>query len=241
MKPTKAISILTAFLVFALAMGAFSLSYAALMAMAEANGLTGWRAYIWPLLVDFSLIVFSLAVVRASLQGERTIWAWALVGLYTLATIGFNILHAPANLTAQIIAAVAPISLFLSFELLMSQLRSEINRHNLTLSREKLADQIANESGRLDSLQKTIAAKQATLNRLNNQIDDAKKGQLAGNLLQNLELANEARQVKIAKRREQVLTLLGQGLTTAAIADQLGVSIGTIKSDRRKLNGRVKA
>jgi hypothetical protein len=44
------------------------------------------------LLLDFAMVVFSLAVLRANLRGEPTLYPWVLTGAYAgLATIG-NIL-----------------------------------------------------------------------------------------------------------------------------------------------------
>jgi hypothetical protein len=133
-KPTKTINHLTAGLVFLLAAGSFILSYSNLYETGLSLGLSPKLAWIWPLLVDFALIVFSLAVVRAGLHNERTWWPWLLVGVYTVATVAFNIYHAPANLAAQIVAIVAPVSLFLSFETLMGMLKSGVRRSGLSLS-----------------------------------------------------------------------------------------------------------
>ena len=247
MKATKVISILTAALVFLLAIGAFSLSYNALRGMAADNGITGWQSYIWPLLIDFALIVFSLAVVRASLQGEGTVYGWALVGLYTAATITFNVLHAPGNLTARVIAAVAPVSLFLSFELLMGQLKTEVKRHNLTTTLTDLAQQIDLAQNNLAKTEKQIVSKEGRLAELKAQIQEAANGQFAGRKqfipgdMTALAKANQTRQAKIAARRETVLTLLEANLSNQEIADKLNVSLSTIKNDRKALNGRVTA
>ncbi len=114
-KANKTISITTATLVFLVAIGSFSLSYSALRDVAIQNGIDESLAYIWPLLVDFSMIVFSLSVVNAYLQSETTWKQWGLVGVYTIATVSFNVAHAPHDLQAQVVAAIAPVSLFFSF------------------------------------------------------------------------------------------------------------------------------
>jgi hypothetical protein len=136
------ISIITALLVGLLALGALLLSYNALRGVAAAYGLTGWQSYIRPLLLDFALLVFSLAVVRNALLHEKTLWPWSLVGLYTAATVAFNILHAPHNPVTRVAAVVAPLSLFLSFETLMSQLKSEVRRRAALHSLAGLSAQI---------------------------------------------------------------------------------------------------
>lgn len=161
-KSAAFISRLTAILVFALAAGAFALSYDALRNVAAENGVTGWRSTVWPLLVDAALIIFSLAVVRNTLSGERTRWPWFLVALYTIATVAFNILHVPGNffripdaITRQIVAAVAPVSLFLAFETLMAMLIAGVRRSEAILSLAKLSAQ--RESMRTEN--ETIAAR----------------------------------------------------------------------------------
>lgn len=150
MKPenaTKSISYSSAVFVFLLAAGAFVLSYSNLYDTALSHGLPPRLAWIWPLLVDFALIVFSLAVVRASLHNERTWWPWLLVAIYTAGTIAFNVYHAPANLAAQVIAVVAPVSLFLSFETLMGMLKSGVKRAGLVQSIEQLAAKLSELEG----------------------------------------------------------------------------------------------
>jgi hypothetical protein len=146
-KPTKTINHLTAGLVFLLAAGSFILSYSNLYETGLSLGLSPKLAWIWPLLVDFALIVFSLAVVRAGLHNERTWWPWLLVGVYTVATVAFNIYHAPANLAAQIVAIVAPVSLFLSFETLMGMLKSGVRRSGLVQSIAQITAELAKLEG----------------------------------------------------------------------------------------------
>ena len=139
MRPNALIQFSTAFLVLLVAVGSFALSYNALKDVALSNGITGWwLAYVWPFLIDFALIVFSLAIVNAYLQSESTWKQWSLVGIYTMATIGFNIAHAPNDLQARVVAAIAPVSLFFSFEILMGQLRTSAKRSSLVKSLAQL-------------------------------------------------------------------------------------------------------
>ena len=149
---TKAINRVTVLLVFGIAAIAFTLSYSALLRVAIDYGVPIDLAWLWPLLVDASLVVFSMAVVRASLTGEATWWKWVLVGLYTCATIAFNLIHAPANDIAQVVAVVAPVSLFLSFETLMAMLRTSAHRGVLAETVKGLAGQVDSLRGELTNL-----------------------------------------------------------------------------------------
>jgi TolA-binding protein len=161
-KTINLIQILTALLVFLVALGSFTLSYNALQDIALSNGIIGRLSYIWPLLIDFALIVFSLSVVNAYLQGQATWKQWGLVGLYTLATIGFNILHAPDTWQARIVAGIAPVSLFFSFEFLMGQLRNTIKRQGLGMTIDQLNQQMTSLRLDLSNLEQEIIRQQQT-------------------------------------------------------------------------------
>ena len=64
----KLISSFAAFLVAFLAIGAFTLSYTSLQHLARVHGIDPGLTWLWPLLLDFAMIVFSLAVLRANLR-----------------------------------------------------------------------------------------------------------------------------------------------------------------------------
>src|SRR3990172_12201226 len=108
---TTFITRLTASLVAIITMMSFAISYHALQGMALTNGIPVLLSYVWPLLIDFSLVVFSLCVVTAHLHSESTWRQWLLVGLATTLTCTYNYLHAPNNLIAQSIAIVPPVML----------------------------------------------------------------------------------------------------------------------------------
>jgi len=54
----------------------------------------------------------------------------------------------------------------------------------------------------------------------------------------NLTIANQAKKDKISQRRQSILTIMAtEKLTQSALAERLGVSLGTVKSDIKALNG----
>jgi DNA-binding CsgD family transcriptional regulator len=175
----------------------FTLSYHALRDIAQSHGFDGWLSYLWPLLIDFALVVFSLCVVTAHLHSESTWRQWALVALATITTITYNYLHAPANLIAQSVAIVPPVMLFFSFELLMSQLKASVARstHVQRLTHE--VQQVTHEAQQLQQW-----------------IDDP-----------------------ITTRRQQVAGMVSAGNSQRAIAGELGISVSTVRSDIKALNG----
>jgi len=182
-----------------------------------------------------------LAVVNAYLQSESTWRQWALVGIYSIATVSFNIAHAPNNLQAQIVASIAPISLFFSFELLMNQLKLTVKKHGMSQSIKEMSHEVS----RLES---EIAQKVQKSESLDNRIDtlrdeieelQAQKNGSNGPNEREMSYANDARQAQIDERREKVYELLQQEMSQADMADELGVSVATIKRDLKALNGRV--
>lgn len=137
--PIKLISTITAVLVAILAGLAFILSYNALQHMAAQNGVEGWLSYLWPLLLDFAMIVFSLAILRANLRQESAWYPWVLTLIFaSLATLA-NVMDVtrlglPPLIVAAAVKALAPVALVLAFELLMSMTKAEIKRQALTAS-----------------------------------------------------------------------------------------------------------
>lgn len=191
----KFITLLTATLVGIVALMAFTLSYYTLQEVALSNGIPLLLSYIWPLLIDFSLVVFSLTVVTANLHGETTWKQWLLVGVYTIATIFFNTLHAwpallPLLASKILVTCVPPLSLFFSFELLMNQLKNSVTRKHEVQS-----------------------------------------------LTQQVQQLTQVIDNPITTRRQQVARMIADELTQKAIAGELGVSISTVRSDIKALNG----
>ncbi|MBN1220297.1 MAG: DUF2637 domain-containing protein [Anaerolineae bacterium] len=132
----KLISSLAALLVGLLAIGAFTISYTSLRHLANVYGIDPQLTWLWPLLLDFAMIVFSLAVLRANLRDESALYPWLLTGIYAgLATIA-NVLDVtglgiPQVAIAAAVKALAPVSLVLAFELLMGMIRAELRRSNV--------------------------------------------------------------------------------------------------------------
>lgn len=255
-KPTAngIISFVTGLLILLIAIGSFALSYNNLHQTALSHGVGSKLAYIWPLLIDFALVVFSLAVVQSNLNNEPAYRRWLMVALYTIATIAFNVYHAPANLAAQIVAVVAPVTLFLSFETLMAMLKNGVIKRNLIASLSQLKQELERLNGEikkarneLDLTAQEIAQKaiegarvlndlshvtsqveqlKAQKERLISEVDELKKGQPR-------EAKKEPKSQKGKASQEQILSLLNQGLTQAQAAKKLKVSVSTVK---RQLN-----
>jgi hypothetical protein len=85
----------TPVLVSLLALGAFVLTYASLWKIALTFDLSPYFAWIWPLLVHFILIVFSLIVVHVNLRNERAFWPWLLATIYSITSVTSTLFSPP--------------------------------------------------------------------------------------------------------------------------------------------------
>ena len=113
----RTLTITTIILVSAVAAVSFTLSYRNLVLVALAANMGRLEALLWPALVDFPLLVFSIAGILARVQ-RRRYWPFlGMVILYSALTMYFN---APIPHSLFVVFLVAPLSFILSFETLTS-------------------------------------------------------------------------------------------------------------------------
>jgi hypothetical protein len=199
------LTLTVAALTAAIALGAFTLSYDALYAIGLAYGVKASIAWLWPLLIDLPLIVFTLAMLTAQLT-RQSVKLWAgLVMLYTLATIAFNIAHAQQTALGWLVAIVAPVGLLLSTEALRHLARGTIERQAIVISLQELTQQAAHKAQEVDALAKQAGA-------LALQVDALKADKAALNFRENtpkintdLDTLNAAR---LDAKTERLNTLL---------------------------------
>jgi hypothetical protein len=107
--------------VLLLAAAAFTLSYDALHQLALDSRVRPGLAWLWPVVIDGTIVVALLTVLAAKRATTRAGYPWALAGLFSAASVAFNIAHAPDRPVAQLVFAVAPVALVLTTHLLMQQ------------------------------------------------------------------------------------------------------------------------
>jgi hypothetical protein len=107
--------------VLLLAAAAFTLSYDALHQLALDSRVRPALAWLWPVVIDGTIVVALLTVLAAKRAATRAAYPWALAGLFSLASVAFNIAHAPDRPIAQLVFAMAPVALVLTTHLLMQQ------------------------------------------------------------------------------------------------------------------------
>jgi Protein of unknown function (DUF2637) len=107
--------------VIVLAAAAFTLSYDALHQRALDSRVRPALAWLWPVVIDGTIVVALLTVLAAKRAVARAGYPWALAGLFSLASVAFNVAHAPDRPVAQLVFAMAPVALVLTTHLLMQQ------------------------------------------------------------------------------------------------------------------------
>ena len=112
-----------------LAVASFSLSFEALRQLAvEQAVVTPGLSWVFPLVIDGAIVVFSMSALRASLREEPTLWLRGLVVFVSSGSVLFNICHVEGRWLAMLLAASPPVLLFLSFEALMHSVKNEMKR-----------------------------------------------------------------------------------------------------------------
>jgi hypothetical protein len=107
--------------VLVLAAAAFTLSYDALHQLALDSHVRPGLAWMWPVVIDGTIVVALLTVLAAKRAATRTGYPWTLAGLFSAASVAFNIAHAPDRPVARLVFAMAPVALVLTTHLLMQQ------------------------------------------------------------------------------------------------------------------------
>ncbi len=141
-RATRALNRGTTSGVLGLAVAGFTMSYDALHSLALTQGVQATLAWMWPLVVDGFIVIASLSVVRAVADSRHAAYPWLLVLTFSAISVTFNIVHAAPTAIARFVAAIPPTALVLSFELLMRQLRHQLNT-NPAPSRDSFEPQLA--------------------------------------------------------------------------------------------------
>ena len=218
----------------------FIVSFGALKELAAENGVN--YPFMYPLMIDLSLIIFNLIALRSSLYGERNLYALALVVVATVISVVLNTVHASRELLPMFMAALPPLFILAAFHLVVVRIEQSAKNGCATLTLEKLNCMIATAKAEHEQLatQKTAVTREiATQNeQLTKAKRDLKQIQSEHSQLEQEQSLDDA----ITARREQLRALLSDPatqMTQAELAQALGVSISTVRRDLQSLNGQV--
>jgi hypothetical protein len=245
-------------LVLLIALAAFTLSFDAIYELSVQNGTDRRLAWIVPIIVDGAMVVFSIAALRATLQGERARNSWILIGVFTALSVTLNVAHAMQTPIGILIAVFVPIALFASFETLMSQVRATMQKGVNALAMKwqrrakwllaeakrqrerakRLQAQLRDTQTAVASLQEEKAAMQSRLDRLQIEANESKALRKRIAILEASAQSGEVVPVGVGGYGRDLLRLFADdGLTLQEVADKHGVNVSTVSRDKAKLNG----
>ncbi|NJN99275.1 MAG: DUF2637 domain-containing protein [Anaerolineales bacterium] len=237
MKTNSFIAWLTGLLTLSLAVFSFVLSFNALADLAAQHGIS--IPVLFPLVVEFAVVIFSLNALYRSLNGESAKVQWALIISASLLAGVFNVVHAAGDLVSQTMAAMPSLFLLLSFETFLGQIKHAVKRSGLNTTLAELDQLTQQRQAELDRLNVTLeaAAKRieqakVELQTIRDDIKAAKTDQ-SSSIEQARRLKAEQDALTIEQRRQTILdTLTNRGdVGASAFAEMLNVSRGTIYND----------
>lgn len=250
------ISIITGVLTLTIALFSFIVSFVSLETISGEFGFP--IPYLFPLIIEAGVIVFSINALYRYLNQKGTIWQWALVIISSGLALSFNVLHAQHNLTSQIMFGIPSLFFLLSFENFLSQIshitkkrmerQQKLDRVDLELnirqeelkSLEVLFNQTLTD---LNESQARLEQNQNQFNLLNSNIEKT-KGELQ---ILKAELKETKKELEINKaelennqknppRLEVVLDSIKNGnLRINDLANEFEVSTQTIYNDVKRL------
>jgi len=153
------------YILIALAVGTFALSYSGMYSVAVAAGYV-WLAWLWPLVTEAAVGIFSLLYLYAKLRGYRNRWLMPLILAGTAVSVGFNVWHSPQpDLMSRGVVAVPPLLFFAAFKALVWKTEQDVKRDALTITLAELGADIERHTAALGRLTEAQAAAQTELER----------------------------------------------------------------------------
>lgn len=229
----------------------FIVSFGALKDLAAKNGIS--YPFMYPLMIDLSLIIFNLVALRSSLYGERNWYAWSLVIMATLISVVLNVVHAPPVPLSMFMAGLPPLFILAAFHLVVLRIEQSAKRSRATMTLTHLKKEIESaqtEREQLNSQKEQITREHDTqreqLDAIREQVataqDELEKLRREQSRLKREQSNEPSAEAAITARREKIKLLLNGSsnqMTQADLAQALGVSISTIRRDLQSMNGQV--
>jgi hypothetical protein len=124
------ITVIAVIMTIGLTAVAFWLSYEHLHDVADANGLSGMRAWAWPATLDAFIVIGETLILRASIMRTVDRWAIFLTIIGSVGSIVLNVVGVGTEGDAldYTVAAVPPVAALLAFGILMRQLHQALTR-----------------------------------------------------------------------------------------------------------------
>lgn len=215
-----------------LAFGSFVLSYAGMYTVAVDAGY-GWLSFLWPLVTETAVVIFSLVYLVAKLNNYNNRWLMPLILGCTGLSVLFNVGHVPQeDIFARAVVALPPLFLFAAFKTWIWKIEQDTRRHQVLATTAQLQAECnqletdlqqhkQNYADELAKMEAAIEHKQTQLEQLNAEVQRAKTSK-------NDDFAVKMQGAKVQNRQariEQTYQLLQRGVQDLKqIAEQIGIS-----------------
>ncbi|MFD6139081.1 DUF2637 domain-containing protein [Promicromonospora sp. NPDC060271] len=123
---SRPVLIVTVITTAAVALASFALSFASLRDAALWGRVPEGIAFLVPVVIDASVLVYGLVALVLRSRGRSSAWAWTLMLLFTVVSIGANAAHAYdvgpqlRTVVGVVLVALAPLSVLTSTHALAS-------------------------------------------------------------------------------------------------------------------------
>ncbi len=204
-KTESIITGLSASTVLGLAGIAFVLSFFAVRDLAIGLGSTPGLAWMYPIVIDGMIVVYSLTVLKKGLHSEGVRWDWSMIAVATAVSIGLNWAHVDYVFGVQtVLAIVPPVALAIAFHSFMEQIKSIVRRTGLWKSVDDLLVLIESKKDELGLAREDLKREKGVLEKAIMKLQGlAKAGQLSVDSLdmERDQLKREIAQLKRQKKR----------------------------------------
>ena len=213
-------------------------SFLASRAFAEEHGITPYIAWAIPISVDGITVLCMIALVIRAAMGQS--YPLARIGMVVslMVSVIFNVWELGSKQDALLwvhilLGIVFPGVVWFGTELITDLTKEKVIRSGAI----KTLDQVRQETERLEGVKVSLEEEIQRLKQVKKQgISKTRKvSDVQPVIHQNG--SNGATALSTADRREQVAALLAQGKTQQAIADELHVSLATVKRDIKAVTG----
>lgn len=123
---SRPVLVFTVILTVAVALASFALSFSSLRDAALWGRVPEGLAFLVPVVIDASVLVYGLVALVLRARGRSSAWAWTLMFFFTVVSIGANAAHAydvaeeVKVLVGVVLVALAPLSVLTSTHALAS-------------------------------------------------------------------------------------------------------------------------